>query len=172
MSHRITTGLQETIDVAYNEAAYHILGIINGNNTISAKNNMPVLQEKTVYPTVSIDDDKLTFLKPADENKSIEVSQNKDKTLVEYVERKAKKDVFKMLRLLNARLDNVSGASWVCKFSSGVLALINLQLGEKEYFAMGFGSSNSQARKAAGKDLMMKVDLIEWLEKNYPDYKI
>lgn len=175
--HRITTGIWSKIDLARKEAAYHILGIINGNDTKSTKNNMPASQEKTVYPTVSIDDDELIFCKPAPGNKSIEVSQNTGKSLVEYVDSKVKKDVFKILVLLNARFDTVSGASWICKFSSGVLApsvlaLINLQLGEKNYFALGFGTSNSQARKAAGEDLLMKVNLIEWLEKNYPDYKI
>lgn len=172
MSHRITTGPQEKIDIAHNEAAYHILGIIYGNNTKSAKNNISVSQEKTVYPTVSIDDYELIFRKPVSKNESMEVKQNTDELLIDWVNRKAKKNVFGMLILLSARLDTVSGASWVCEFSSGVLALINLQLGEQEFFAMGFGSSKSQARKAAGKELLMKVDLIEWLEKKHQDYKI
>lgn len=170
--YRITTGIWSKIDMAYKEAAYHILGIINGNDTKCTKNNMPVSQEKTVCPTTSIDDGELIFRKRAPQNESMEVKQNTDELLVDWVNRKAKKNVFGMLILLSARLDTVSGASWVCEFSSGVLALINLQLGEQEFFAMGFGSSKSQARKAAGKDLLMKVDLIEWLETNHHDYKI
>ena len=55
------------------------------------------------------------------------------------------KNVFGMLILLSARLDTVSGASWICEFSSGVLALINLQLGEHKYFALGFSLSKSKA---------------------------
>ncbi len=86
--------------------------------------------------------------------------------------RKTKENVFGMLTLLSARLDTVSGASWTCEFSSGVLVLINLKLGEQNCFALGFGPSNTKARKAAGENMLMKVDLTEWIEKHYPNHKI
>ena len=102
----------------------------------------------------------------------MEVDQNTGELLVDWVNRKAQKNVFGMLILLSARLDTVSGASWTCKFSSGVLALINLQLGEQNYFALGFGPSNTKARKAAGENMLMNVDLTEWLDKHYPNHTI
>lgn len=175
-SYRIVTKQWSKEKMAFNEVAYLILQRIKGNNTEhtilgNTRDNIP-LQEKTVCSTTSIDDEKLIFCKPDDRDKPMEVSQNTGESLVKYVDRKAHKNVFRMLSLLNARLDAVSGASWVCIFSSGVLVLINLQLGEQNYFALGFGPSNTQARKAAGKDLLMKIDLTEWLEKHYPDHTI
>ena len=102
----------------------------------------------------------------------MEVDHNTGELLVDWVKRKTQKNVFGMLTLLSARIDTVSGASWTCEFSSGVLALINLQLGEQNYFALGFGSSNTKARKAVGEDMLMKVNLTEWLEKHYPNQTI
>ena len=176
-SYKITTDEWPKEKVAFNEAAYRILRAIKGNNAEHAifgntQDNMP-LQEKTVYSKTSIDDEELTFRKSGAPNESIEVSQNTGESLVEYIDRKAKKNVFKMLKLLSARLDNVIGASWICDLSSDdVLVIINLQLEEQNYFAFGFGPSNTQARKAAGKDLLMKVNLKKWIEENYLDYKI
>ncbi|MDO8727102.1 MAG: putative dsRNA-binding protein [Candidatus Methanoperedens sp.] len=164
-------------DLAEQEAAYLALCAITGNNPEYSKfdltrDNMPVSQEKTVHPTTSIDNEELIFRKSGHQNISMEANQNTGELLVEYVNRKAKENVFGMLKLLSGRLDTVSGASWTCEFSSGVLVLINLQLGEQNYFALGFGTSNTKARKAAGENMLMNVNLTEWLEKHYPNHKI
>lgn len=164
-------------DLAEQEAAFLSLLAITGNNPEytkfdPTKDNIRA-QEKTVHPTTSIDDEELTFRKPGHQNTSMEADQNTGELLVEYVNRKAKENVFGMLKLLSARLDTVvSGASWTCEFSSGVLALINLQLGEQNYFAIGFGLSKTQARKAVGEDMLRKVNLTEWLEEHYPNHTI
>ncbi|KKG17142.1 hypothetical protein EO97_20255 [Methanosarcina sp. 2.H.T.1A.15] len=78
-----------------------------------------------------------------------------------------------MLILLSARLDTVSGASWTCELSSDIkLAIINLQLGGQNYFAVGSGPSKSQARKTAGNNILREVDLIKWLDEHYHNYTI
>ncbi len=163
-------------DKARNEAAYIALCSIAGNNPkyreLDPTIRIQTSKEKTVHPTTSIDDEELIFRKPVSNNESMEVNQNTGELLVDWVNRKAQKNVFRMLTLLSARLDTVSGASWTCDTSSGVLALINLQLGEEMFFAMGLGISKTKAREAAGEDMWMKVDLIEWLEKHYPNYTI
>ncbi|MCJ7773767.1 MAG: hypothetical protein MUP22_11630, partial [Desulfobacterales bacterium] len=163
--------------LAEQEAAYLALRDITGNNPEYTKfdpirDNMPASQEKTVQPTTSIDNEELIFCKPAPRNESMEVDQNTGELLTDWVNRKAHENVFGMLILLSARLDTVSAVSWTCEFSSGVLALINLKLGEENYFAIGFGPSKSKARKAAGEDILMKVNLIEWLEEYYTNHTI
>lgn len=175
--HKITTSPWPQKILAEQEAAYRALLAITDNNAEytkfnPAKDNMPASHEKTVQPTTSIADEELIFRKPAPQNISMEVNQNTGELLVDWVNRKAKKNIFGMLTLLSARLDTVSGASWTCEFSSGVLALINLQLGGQNYFALGFGPSNTKARKVAGENMLMKVDLIEWIEKHYPNHTI
>lgn len=174
--YKISTRSWSKKKEAEQEAAYLALLAITGNNPEYIKFNptssITKSHEKTVYPTTSINHEELIFHKPAFQPISMEVDYNTDELLVDWVNRKAKKNVFGMLMLLSARLETVSGAHWIYEFSSGVLALINLQLGEETYFALGYGSSKSKARKAAGEDLMMKVDLIEWLEKCYPNHKI
>ena len=176
IKHEISTHPWPQKILAENEAAYIALCAITDNNPEYTKFDptisIPASQEKTVHPTTSIDNEELIFRKPAPHYKSMEVDQNTGELLVDWVNRKAKKNVFGMLILLSARLDTVSGASWICEFSSGVLALINLQLGEEKYFALGFGPSKSKAREAAGEDILMKVDITEWLEKHYPNHKI
>lgn len=175
IKHYISTCPYSNKILAEQEAAYHALRAINGNNAEYTKfdptrDDMPASQEKTVHPTTSIDNEQLIFRKSGHQNISMEVNQNTGELLVDYVNRKAKENVFGMLILLSARLDTVRVASWTCKISSDVLVLINLQLGEENYFALGFGTSNTKARKAAGEDLLM--NLTEWLEIHYPNHTI
>ena len=175
--HEISSHPWPQKKLAEQEAAYLTLLAITGNNPEykmfnPATDNMPASQEKTVHSTISIDNEELIFHKPTPQNESMEVDHNTGELLVDWVKRKTQKNVFGMLTLLSARIDTVSGASWTCEFSSGVLALINLQLGEQNYFALGFGSSNTKARKAVGEDMLMKVNLTEWLEKHYPNQTI
>lgn len=173
---KIATQAWPRKDLAEQEAAYLALRAITGNNPeyseFDPTRDLPISQEKTVHPTTSIDDEELVFRKSGHENISMEADQNNGELLVEYVNRKAKENVFGMLKLLSGRLDTVSGASWTCEFSSGALALINLQLGEQNYFALGFGTSKTKARKAAGENMLMNVNLTEWLEKHYPNHRI
>ncbi|HJH31618.1 MAG TPA: hypothetical protein C5S50_05455 [Methanosarcinaceae archaeon] len=175
--HEISTNSWSKKILVEQEASYRALCLITGNNEDYSKfdptmDNMVASQEKTVHPTSSIDNEELIFRKPVSNNESMEVKQNTGELLVDWVNRKAKKNVFGMLILLSARLDTVSGASWTCDTSSGVFALINLQIGEEIFFAMGLGTSKTKAREAAGEDMLMKVDLIGWLEKHYPNYTI
>ena len=176
IKYEISSHSWSDTDLAKQETAYLALRAINGDNAEylifdPTKDNMPS-QEKTVHSTTSIDNEELIFRKPASQNSSMEVNHNTGELLVDWVTRKAKKNVFGMFMLLSGRLDTVSGASWVCELSSGVLALINLQLGENEYFALGFGPSKSKARIAAGEDMLMKVNLVEWIDKHYPNHQI
>lgn len=153
IKYEISTCRWPRKDLAEQEASYLALCPITRNNPEYTKfdptrDNMPISQEKTVHPRTSIDNEELIFRKPAPQNISMEVNQNNGELLVDYVNRKAKENVFGMLTLLSARLNTVSGASWTCEFSSGVLALINLQLGEQNYFALGFGPSKTKAPKS------------------------
>jgi hypothetical protein len=77
-------------------------------------------------------------------NSRICFHQRRERTK-DYVMRKARKDVLRMLILLSGRLDDVSVTCWTCEFSAGVLAIINLQLGEEKYFAFGLGPSKTKA---------------------------
>lgn len=177
IKHEIPTNPWPTKKLAEKEAAYRALLAITGNNAEytkfdPTKDKIPS-QEKTVHPTTSIDNEELIFRKPDPQNSSIEVNQNTGELLVDYVNRKAKENVFGMLILLSARLDTVSVASWTCEFSSDVwLALINLKLEEQNFFALGFGSTKTKARKAAGEDLLMKADLTKWLKIHDPNHTI
>jgi len=176
--HEISTRPRPKKKLAEQEAAYLALCAITGNNPEYAKfdptkDNIPASQEKTVHPTTSIDDEELIFHKSGHQNTSMEADQDPGELLVDWVNRKAKENVFGMLILLSGRLGTiVSEASWTCDFSSGVLALIHLQLGEENYFALGFGPSKTKARKAAGEDMLRKVNLTEWLNIHYPNHTI
>ena len=190
IKHEILSHHWSTKILAEQEAAYIALLLISDNNAEyimfdPTRENMPASQEETMYPTTSIDDEELIFRKPAPQGKPVpqdklmEMSQNTGELLVDYVNRKVTSTkVFRVFKLLSDRLQDVSEASWLCKLISGdsddseVLALINLQLGNDMYFALGFGQSNSQAREAAGKDMLTKVDLIEWLENHHPNHTI
>jgi hypothetical protein len=96
-------------------------------------------QEITVCPKVSINDEEIIFYK-FDFQKSIQVSHNTGDSLVDWITEKANKNVFSMWFLLSTRLKNVSVASWTCETSSDKLSLLNLQLGDKNYFTVGYGS--------------------------------
>ena len=175
--HEISTRPRPKKKLAEQEAAYLALCAITGNNPEYAKfdptkDNIPASQEKTVHPTTSIDDEELIFHKSGHQNTSMEADQDTGELLVDWVNRKAEKNIFGMLILLSARLDSVSGASWTCEFSSGALALVHLQLEEENYFALGFGPSKTKARKAAGEDMLRKVNLTEWLNIHYPNHTI
>jgi hypothetical protein len=162
---------------ARNEAAFLTLCAIAGKEPQYTKYNPainpPLSQEKTVYPTTSIESEELVFRKPGSiQHESMEVSHDTGELLTDYITRKAKKDAFSMLKLLSTRLDSVSGASWTCDVSPDVLAIINLQLGNEKYFSIGMGPSKTKARKAAGEKLLEEIDVIEWVEKHYPNETI
>lgn len=173
-SYRINTRPWNSTTQAEQEAAYNTLCAIKGKNPEydPTKNTIRPTQEKTVHPTVSINDKEIIFYKPDSQNGSMEVKNNTDEPLIDYVKRKASKNSFGLLLLLSARLDDVSGASWIRETSSDTLALLNLQLGDENYFTVGSGSSNTQARKDAAEKILMEVDLIKWIEINYPNYTI
>ncbi|MCK5343859.1 MAG: hypothetical protein KAR20_10670, partial [Candidatus Heimdallarchaeota archaeon] len=123
IKHKISTRSWSKKKEAEQEAAYLTLLAITGNNpeykNFNPTSNITASQEKTVHPITSIDDEELIFRKhsphkPALQYKSMEVDHNTGELLVDWMKRKAKKNVFGMLILLSARIDNVSGASWVC----------------------------------------------------------
>jgi|GEM_PF-3413889 dsRNA-specific ribonuclease len=170
--YEICTHYYKKKDEARNEAAFIARCAIAGkepkytqyNSSIST----PQSQEKIVLPTESLNSDELIFRK-LDLNEPMTVSDGTGELLKDYVMRKARKDVLKMLVLLSGRLDHVSVTCWTCDFSAGVAAIINLQLGEEKYFAFGIGTSKTKARKVAGENLLMEIDIIEWIEKHYPN---
>jgi hypothetical protein len=98
----------------------------------------------------------------------MEVSTDNGELLVNWAKRKAKKDAYKMLVLLSSRAEDVGGAHWICDTSAGVLALVNLKLGDEMYFAIGIGPSNSKARTNAAEKLIMESNIFSWLEEHYP----
>lgn len=173
-SYKITTRPWNSTIQAEQEAAYNTLCAIKGKNPEydSTKDTIRPTQEKTVHPAVSINAKEIIFYKPDSQNGSMEVKKNTDEPLIDYVKRKALKNSFGLLMLLSARLDDVSGASWIRETSSDTLALLNLQLGEENYFTVGSGSSNTQARNDAAEKILMEVNLIKWIEINYPNYTI
>lgn len=170
---QITTRLWLQKDKVIKEAAYFALCSINGNNPKYRVDpiTLQISKEQKVQPTTSLDSDKLIFLKN-NLNKTMAVSYDTNELLVDWLKRKIDKDPMSALILLNARLDSVSGASWTCEDSPDVLAIINLQLNEKKYFAIGVGESKTKARKAAAEKMLKEVDLNEWVDKYYPNYII
>jgi hypothetical protein len=100
----------------------------------------------------------------------MEVSVSKEELLVDWAKRKAKKDALRMLILLSGRMDTVSGAYWTCQITSGKLALVNLELEEQKYFAVGFGLSYTQAKKNAAKKILKESNIINWIEEHYPNH--
>jgi hypothetical protein len=102
----------------------------------------------------------------------MEVSTDTGELLVNWAKRKAKKNAYKMLVLLSGRASDVSGTHWICDTSEGVLALVNIKLGDEMHFAIGVGPSNSKARTNAAEKLILESDIFSWLEKHYSDTKI
>ncbi|MCD4704395.1 MAG: hypothetical protein K8R64_08940 [Methanosarcinaceae archaeon] len=174
VTHKITTMPWNSAIEAEQEAAHKALCAIKGQNPEydPTMDTLRPIQEKTVHSNVSINDKEIIFYKPESQNRSMEVKNNTDELLIDYVKRKASKNSFGLLMLLSARLDDVTGASWIRETSSDVLALLNLQLGEENYFTVGYGSSNTQARKDAGNKMLIEASFFEWVEKNYLDYRI
>ncbi|AFV25199.1 ribonuclease III [Methanolobus psychrophilus R15] len=159
--------------MAQQEAAYIVLCKINGEDPKfdPAYDIIPV-QEKTVTVKTSITSEELVFCKPSSGSGSMEVSTDNGELLVDWAERKAKKDAYKMLVLLSSRADDVRGAPWICDTSEGVLALVTIKLGDEMHFAIGVGPSNSKARTSAAEKLILESNIFRWLEEHYPAAKI
>lgn len=161
---------------AEQEAAYIALCKIAGSHMEYAgfhpALDMQPMQEKTVTVKTSITSEELIFCKPSSGNGSMEVSIDKGELLVDWAERKARKNAYKMLVLLSSRVSDVSGAHWICNTSEGVLAIVTIKLGDEMHFAIGVGPSNSQARTSAAEKLIVESDIFSWLEEHYPDTEI
>ena len=130
--------------------------------------NTQAPKDKKVHSSRSIDSEELIFCN-LDLSETIKVSQKNNELLIDWIKKKKKKNYFRMLFLLSARLDTVSIASWTCEVSSDVLAIINLQIKDQKYFTFGYGESKTQAFKTAGENMQMKVDIFKWINEHYPD---
>ncbi|MBP1908555.1 ribonuclease III domain-containing protein [Methanolobus bombayensis] len=126
-----------------------------------------LVEEVSIKPKASLDCEELVFYRMHSETKK-EVSTGNGELLVDWANRKAKKDALRMLILLSGRLTDVSTTCWLCEtIEGGLLCLINLRLGDEMYFAFGTGSSNTQAKKNAGKNMMVQSNVIHWIEEHY-----
>lgn len=172
--YEITTRPWNSKIQADQEAAYKFLCVIHAKNPKfdNTESTIRPTQEKTVYPNVSINDDEITFYKSGSQNSSMEVKKNTGELLIDYVNRKYLKNSYGLLMLLSARLDNVSGASWIRETSSNSLALLNLQLGNENYFTICIGSSKSKARNDAANKIIKESSLFKWIEENYYECRI
>jgi dsRNA-specific ribonuclease len=171
--HEICTKHWSNKIAAEQEAAYIALCKIAGEYPDYAgfdpALDVKPMQEKTVTVKTSITSEELVFRKPSSGSGSMEVSNGNGELLVNWAKRKVKKDAYKMLVLLSSRADDVGGAHWICDTSEGVLALVNLKLGDEMHFAIGIGPSNSKARTNAAEKLILESNIFSWLEEHYPN---
>lgn len=169
--YEICTHHWPNILAAEQEAAYIALCKIAGSYPEYAEFDpaldMQPVRERTVRPKTSMTSEELVFSKPSSGNGSMETSTDTGESLVGWAKRKADKNAYKMLVLLSGKLDDVSGAHWICNTSVGILALVNLKLGDEMHFAIGVGPSNTKARTIAAEKLIMESNIYCWLEEHY-----
>ncbi len=132
---------------------------------------MQAVRERTVRSETSINSEELVFRKPSSGNGSMEINTGTGESLVGWAKRKAK-NPYRMLVLLSGKVDEVSGAHWICNTSVGVLALVNIKLGDEIHFAIGVGPSNTKARTRAAEKLIKESNIYCWLEEHYASRSI
>jgi len=80
-----------------------------------------------------------------------------------------KKDPFATLLLLSARVSEISGSNWHASLEEMELILLNIKIGEQDFFEVGMGSSKTKARNDAAKKIYANSKLINWLIQNKKD---
>lgn len=171
-TYEIYTSQHSEKKKAEQEASYFALCMITRKNPEYGKFDpalgIQLVEEISVKPKIALDDENLAFKRLASQNQSIEVSHNSGESLVDWAKRKSDKDPFRMFILLSGRLNEVSCTGWICDDNpADILFLLNLKLEDEMYFALGNGSSNTQAKKNAGKKMMVESNIIRWLEEHY-----
>lgn len=144
-----------------------------GEETGSSIKPFPMIAEKKLVKitTQSLTQKDIVFSKPEGpgyySNGEMKLSTGTGETLIEWVQKKTRKNPFGMLMMLSARLDDVSGAAWHASLESDELVLLNVEIGGQAYFEVGSGSSRTKARKNAGTKIMESARLYNWIESNH-----
>ncbi len=126
----------------------------------------PVKVQKSVVQSLSVRE--ILFSKTDLQLKDkIELDTVKGELLTEYFWRKAKKNPYGALMLLNAHLPEIKGAAWYATIDCRELCLYNIEIDGESYFEIGLGLSKSKARKQAAQKIINSSQLAFWLQKNH-----
>lgn len=131
-------------------------------------------KEESNTPEQSLSNEDLIFSKSTIGDgyfkaESMNLSTGSGETYAEYAKRKSDKKPFFTLISLSGRLDKVAGSTWHVSLPNGELILLNLKLGENDYFDIGFAESKNKAKKQVASKIIRNSNLYEWLEKTYND---
>ncbi len=181
-TYSVSSGLHNNKMDCKREIAWKMLNELHGIsinpgqlNNITGLNNISIPKNIKKIIKTSLKETEIVFSRPNTEshsNSQIYLSEETGEKLSDWVMRKASKNPFGMLLLLSARLSDVSGASWSASLDEGELTLLNLSLGGKMFFEIGFGRSKSKSKKNVGLQMIMQADIFEWIEKNHPNETI
>ena len=170
--YSVSSGLYKKKMNCKREIAWKMLNEIHGIAGIPSQstgvNNITIPKNIKKIIKTSLTETEIVFTRPNTKNHSnsqIYLSEETGEKLSDWAMRKASKNPFGMLLLLSARLSDVSGASWSASLDEGELTLLNLSLGGKLYFEIGFGKSKSKSKKIAGLQMIERTKIFEWIEK-------
>ena len=177
--YSVSSGLHKKKKDCKREIAWKMLNEIHGIAGIPSQstgvNNITIPKNIKKIIKTSLTETEIVFTRPntkSHSNSEIYLSEETGEKLSDWAMRKASKNPFGMLLLLSARLSDVSGASWSASLDEGELTLLNLSLGGKLYFEIGFGKSKSKSKKIAGLQMIERTKIFEWIEKNHPNETI
>ena len=175
LDYEITSDPKSRKDKAKKNSAYKMLlklSLIDENGSHTFGEN----QTETVSMNVkqSIDERTLVFEKAdiSEEESTINLKSKTGEKLVDWAERKARKNPFGMLVLLSARIKEFSGSSWLADVETYSLAILNLKYKEEQYFAIGQGASRTKARRDAALKIIKEIHLFTLLEEQFSDFTI
>jgi dsRNA-specific ribonuclease len=122
----------------------------------------------------SFEQSEIVFSKLADNGFSVppRISKDTGETLVEWFERKRKKNPFTALLLLNARVEEITGSTRYATLDEQELVLLNITINGDSFFELGTGTSRTKARKDAAKKILVKSKLTKWLQKHKKNERI
>lgn len=106
------------------------------------------------------------------------LARNTQQTLIDYVKDKYIQNPFQMLLKVSARLENVSGNIWSASIkneentSNFELIILQMNLHGEESFEIDFAESKNKAKKAVAEKFIKNSKFFNWIEANYPDFKI
>ncbi len=97
----------------------------------------------------------------------IQLTTQTGETVLEWAEKKIKKNPYGSLILLSARLEEISGSSWSTSLEDQELILLNIVIEDMPYFEIGKGKSKTKARKDAAQKIIRSSNLIKWIAQKY-----
>jgi len=118
---------------------------------------------KIIKQSVHLPEIVFSLYEIEDSKKNISLTTNTGEFLIDWFNRKRKKNPFSALLLLSARLDEISYTCWFASLVNTELILINLKINENNFFELAVGETRTKAKKEAGSKVIEKSELINWL---------